>query len=92
MIYLLVDLKIVLALHWLSILLIKIKADLKEALIKISSRGAYQNLKSCGGTKPSRGAKPKKWGMKFKGLHLEYLLIIFLKQYVSCKFSFHLFL
>ena len=69
MIYLLVDLKIALA----SILLIKIEADLKGALIlgtgANSNRGAYQNLKSYGGgAKPRRGAnsgmgaKPRKYG------------------------------
>ena len=63
MIYLLVDLKIVLALH-----LIKIEADLKGALIRgrgaNSNRGAYHNLKSYGGAKPSRGAKPRIYGIQ----------------------------
>ena len=66
MIYLLVDLKIVLAL----ILLIKIEADLNGALIRgrgaNSNRGAYQNLRSYGGAKPSRGAKQRKYGKVYK--------------------------
>ena len=53
MIYLLVDLKIVLALH-------PSEADLKGALIRgrgaNSNRGAYQNLKSYGGTLTRAGA------------------------------------
>ena len=59
MIYLLVDLKIVLALYPS----IKIEADLKGALIRgrgaNSKRDAYQNLKSYG------GAKPRKYGNEF---------------------------
>ena len=54
MIFLLVDLKIVLA----SILLIKIEGDLKGALNwgrgTNSNRGAYPNLKSYGGTNPRK--------------------------------------
>ena len=55
MIYLLVDLKIVLALHPSDL------ADLKEALIRgrgaNSNRGAYQNLNSYGDAKLSRGRR-----------------------------------
>ena len=53
MIYLLVDLKIVLA----SIFLIKIDADLKWALIR--ERGANSNR----GANSSRNAKPRRYGI-----------------------------
>ena len=61
MIYLLVDLKIVLALHPKGS---EIEADLKGHLSQggaNSNMGTYQNLKFYGGAKPSRGAKLGKY-------------------------------
>ena len=81
MIYLLVDLKIVLALHPL----IKIKADLNGVVIRgrgaNSNRGACQILKSYGDAKQGRGAnssrsnKPRKYGSYNTNAVLKYMPI-----------------